>query len=374
MMNYSDRSKSFRIFSKHLGPKHGHDKAIRDRALSIAQQHLGENPDKVADHLAKSLFSIADENYDYLAPNNLIVLSNGVSELKIGSVSIYDCDKVISELSARPIDPRVKLVCATGFSVEFSDPLIVSLHPVCWLVRVNALKENVDEEAKWLIDVATSAIRLAVEDGEPFFPSFGTLEWHPINPPRNIKPRVIFHEKGLTLGDHYTKAFYTINEKEKARIESAELAPKFGAILDQQSGTMAERLGQCLGWLTRGRQADDRSERLMFFFTAIEALVTGNDSSAPVVQNMARNVAVLWTNDMEMRAQVAKSIKRLYGFRSQTIHTGNRSSSWGNVNECQIIAETLARIVFESVDLADPHEKFLSELSIASFGLAWPST
>jgi hypothetical protein len=35
---------------------------------------------------------------------------------------------------------------------------------------------------------------------------------------------------------------------------------------------LAERVGQGLGWLTRGRQAEDRAERLLYFFTAIEAL------------------------------------------------------------------------------------------------------
>ena len=49
--------------------------------------------------------------------------------------------------------------------------------------------------------------------------------------------------------------------------------------------------------MTRGRQARDRSERLLFFFTAIEALLSGDDKTAPVTQTIARRAATILVDD-----------------------------------------------------------------------------
>jgi hypothetical protein len=43
-------------------------------------------------------------------------------------------------------------------------------------------------------------------------------------------------------------------------------------------------VGQGLGWLSRGRQAESRTERFLFFFTALEALLSSDDKGDPVTQ------------------------------------------------------------------------------------------
>ena len=54
------------------------------------------------------------------------------------------------------------------------------------------------------------------------------------------------------------------------------------------------------GWMTRGRHAEDRAERFLFFYTAIETLVSTTDKSAPVIQTIARNAASIITDKPEI--------------------------------------------------------------------------
>ena len=144
-------------------------------------------------------------------------------------------------------------------------------------------------------------------------------------------------------------------------------------VFDPPEKSLAERFSQGLGWLTRGRQAKDRAERLLYFFTAIESLLSNDDKTAPVVQNIARQAAVILTNDAPVRAAVASDLKKLYALRSALVHTGSRAVLSTNANDAEILAELLFSRVLSEIDLKQSHAKFIEGLSKASYGQPWPN-
>jgi hypothetical protein len=158
-----------------------------------------------------------------------------------------------------------------------------------------------------------------------------------------------------------------------ATSQSQKFISQAELIFDPPKKSLAERVSQGLGWQTRGRQAEDRAERLLYFFTAVEALLSMDDKTAPVVQTIARHAAVLLTNDNSARAEAAGEVKKLYALRSSLVHAGNRAILWSAANGAQILAESLFDAVLDKVDLKMKHETFCNELANASYGMAWPS-
>jgi hypothetical protein len=136
--------------------------------------------------------------------------------------------------------------------------------------------------------------------------------------------------------------------------------------------SLAERLGQGLGWMTRGRQTVDRAERFLFCFTAIEALLSGDDKAAPVVQTIARHAAVILQHDPQKRAKLDSEIRSHYAARSALVHAGKRNVSQLEVNTIQNIVEALYKTVIEAIPLETPFSAFHESLSDASYGLPWP--
>lgn len=118
-------------------------------------------------------------------------------------------------------------------------------------------------------------------------------------------------------------------------------------LFDPPSKSLALRAAQGLGWLTRGRQMSDRAERLLSFFTALEALLTSNNKSDPVTQTISRHVSVIYTQKFADRMVVYNKVKALYGLRSAVVHAGKRDVLWGDVNTLQSIVEAIFYVVLK---------------------------
>ena len=143
-------------------------------------------------------------------------------------------------------------------------------------------------------------------------------------------------------------------------------------IFNPAKKSLAERFSQGLGWLARGRQTADRAERFLFFFTAIEALLSSDDKSAPVVQTISRHAATILHTDPLERADFASQLRSLYEFRSALVHSGKRNVSQMQTMEVQRIAEELYKAVMENYPLDSKFNKFQESLSKASYGSSWP--
>lgn len=247
------------------------------------------------------------------------------------------------------------------------------MHPFCWIVRVDSILENVEEEGKWLIDVAVSFLRLSHSQWAGHFPSIGRTEPHPIMGSTLHKEGVNLKGPEALVGSSALPSWYEIDSNVLTTANGSDFTINADSIFAPAKKSLAERVSQGLGWLTRGRQAEDRAERLLYFFTAIEALLSNDDKTAPVTQTIARHGAVLLTDDNEERFKIAAHIKSLYTSRSALVHSGNRSILWSSANSAQQLAEAMFSITLQKADLNTAHAKFCDSLAASSFGLPWPN-
>jgi hypothetical protein len=243
----------------------------------------------------------------------------------------------------------------------------------CWRVNVNALHGAVAEEALWLVNIAASLVRLLYPKPDGSVPpgGFTTRDNHPT---LRIEPQ----QTTITLDTAKTSAAgshsgfqYTIGDAAKEHFERIGLKSIAESVYNPFSKTVAERIGQGLGWLSRGRQAESRSERFLYFFTALEALLSKDELGSPISQTISRHAAVIMSDDPRKRALLAKELQDLYGLRSKLVHTGKRNISLAEAARSQELLETLYQAVLQKVKISDKFETFSRTLADASFGLPW---
>lgn len=209
------------------------------------------------------------------------------------------------------------------------------------------------------------------------------IHWHHVSNDRRHRAASLAAMELRGSGSHvgterrlWREADHTAIVRSRQTDRSDYLQSSFAAraklVFDPPKGSLAERISQGLGWLTRGRQSDDRAERLLYNFTAIEALLSSDDKSAPVTQNIARNAATILTDDVAARANTAKDIRKLYDLRSSVVHAGSRPVAWTQANLAQNLAEELFWKVLPNADLSLKHADFIAQLSFASYGSPWP--
>lgn len=362
--------------AKLLGAKAGNEKALRDIAMKQAQDGVlsSASSSDVVTAVIDKIFEEGNAKYKYLVPNYLFVFEKDIRSVEIGRVSALMTADYAAEV-AKKEGNWIQVVPGEGFSINpTGNPVQVTMHPLCWLVSVDASKENVEEEAKWLIDIAVSFLRLHYKQIKARFPRQGDVEPHPSEPPKTHNTGIKISEGGATsLGGGRVPGAYEIGKDVKATTLEPSFCDKAALVFDPPEKSLAERFSQGLGWLTRGRQAKDRAERLLYFFTAIESLLSSDDKTAPVVQNIARQAAVILTNDNSSRSAIASDLKKLYALRSALVHAGSRAVLSSNANNTEYLAEILFYEVLCKADLKSSHGKFLEGLSAASYGLPWPN-
>ena len=243
-----------------------------------------------------------------------------------------------------------------------------------WFISVNAAEGNVVEEASWLVDVALSLLRLSYPDERcDFSPYLGAVEAMPFTKPIIAGNQgVTLSENGISLGGGSPPGIYIIDDRVLEITEGEQFKAYAKAIFSPSKGSLAERFSQGLGWLTRGRQASDRAERFLFFFTAIESLLSSDSKSAPVVQTIARYASAILHDEPDERIKMSKNIKSLYAVRSKLVHAGERDVLKFQANSVQMIAEELYARVLRSFDLNAQFQSFQDSLNKASYGLKWP--
>jgi Apea-like HEPN len=228
-----------------------------------------------------------------------------------------------------------------------------------------------------MIDVATSLLRLSLYNhltaaSNGLFPEVGQTEPMPSRVPESETSYLLITAQNISTGGMWMPHMYFIDDSVISATLTDDFKRKTQMIFCPAQGSLAERFGQGLGWLSRGRQSEDRAERFLFFFTAIEALLSSDNKSAPIIQNIARSAAVILKNDVAARAKTAGEIKSLYAERSALVHAGRRSISRSSVNAAQWIAEALYTRVLECIPLTNSFASFQAGLDQATYGLRWP--
>ena len=91
-----------------------------------------------------------------------------------------------------------------------------------------------------------------------------------------------------------------------------------------------------------------------------------------MTQTISRNAATILTQDVAERFETAKDIIGLYDLRSSVVHAGSCPVAWTHANFAQNLAEELFWRVLLTADLSLKHQDFITQLSVASYGSAWP--
>ena len=373
--NYNHQKNIVDRCIKLLGPKIGHEKDIEDLAWKTAAQMQDDDVSAPVKNFIESLLELIKAEHPFYVPNYAIRFKEDFREIKIGPVCARMTEDVIADMQEMEKVWESKRVKGSNPSFFFETcKTIIKPALICWVVTVNAARKNTEEEALWLIDTALSLLRLShpVKHDNPFFPSIGDTESHPIIPPKRDTTGFIMSDKAISTDGGSVPQFYQVNKAVSNHLQSINFEERAKKIFSPVSKSVGERVAQGLGWMARGRRSHDRAERFLFFYTAIEALLASSDKTAPVIQMIARHAAVILAEKVEKRYEISKIIRTSYETRSALVHGGRRNVSKTEADNAQIMAEILYLAIFNKVDLTSQSESFEAALSKASYGLPWP--
>ena len=374
------RRKFTNLAAKMLKARNAHEKTIRTLCQKAGQEYVKliaaskeEIPDALenaAKGLVDTVLDEAGREYVHIEPNFLV--RHAVPDvIVIGRVR-----SMRTELAAAHTDlpkhKKVRLEVGDYPKQRMSgDCRTLCMPPSVWVVDVPATKENVAEEAKWLIDVAVSLMRLSAKKWQGHFPHIGELEAYPTFPTIHSQPHVTMEGDTVFTGGGELPGWYDTSAEVVTELSAPEIQSRSAVLFDPVDKSLAQRVAQGLGWMTRGRQASDRAEKLLYFFTALEALLSSDDNSAPVAQTISRHLSVIYTQDVKTRLLVYNQIKGLYRLRSAVVHTGRREVLWQDVINLQAYVEAVFWIVLSRCDLAMGQDSFAQSLADASHGMRW---
>jgi len=362
---------------KKLGTKICNEHDITTVAWEVIAETYGEDVDTVVKVLIDKIQEQSATEYFFIAPNCLVELKDNIKQFEVGPVRIKRTESLKDEHEKPDDKLKWKINLGAPHMTIWSEKGMELTYPAhCWEVSINTSPSNVQEEAFWLINIALSCIRLYYpKDNNDFFPAFGKLETHPLLLPVAIDPRIYIRRKdrNTSFGKMFTPSVYVIDKDILGHFDKIDFKNLIKPIFNYKENTVAERVAHGFGWMTRGRHTEDRSERFLFFYTAIEALVTSRDKNIPVIQTIARNVASIIDDRPEVRLNMARDIIKSYDIRSSLVHGGRRNVSDSEAYIAQALAERIYKDVIKKIDLHtknDEYEKFLKE---ASYGLPLPS-
>ncbi len=115
------------------------------------------------------------------------------------------------------------------------DKITLNMPESVWVVDVPATKENVAEEAKWLIDVAISLMRLSVQNWRGLFPEFGEIEAHPTYPTIPSQSNVTMENDTAYAGGGTRSGWYEISTEIVAALKVPEVQSRAEALFDPKT-------------------------------------------------------------------------------------------------------------------------------------------
>ncbi|NKK38550.1 hypothetical protein GFL72_28640 [Rhizobium leguminosarum bv. viciae] len=367
--------------STSFGAHRIHDKSVEEAARSVLFQSDLETPIKtVAQRVIGAISDAATKTYRVIRPNQLFRLTENVGEIRVGPVRVVKREVLSVEIERDHKKLKIVAPATEGNAisiVETDDEMDAEIHlpDVCWDVTIQGMPKKIEHEALWLVDVAVSFARLQFDQFPGLFPRLRDVEPHPIRPYQWTREGlVISANKGLQFGGGTAPTWYEVGQDMADKFSDPQVRQATEQIFDPSSRSVGERLQQVLGWMSRARQAAEPAERVLLFFTAIEALLSSSEKDVPITESIARGASVMWSSKQSTRVAFYKSIKKLYGTRSRIIHNGFRSVAEIEANNVHHIIWNLAHAVLHKVDLTQPHAAFLDELKEASFGREWNPT
>lgn len=356
-----------------LGPKFDHESELE----TIAWDSILEDIKKVDsfEDFVKALSVLYENQFYYIMPNHLFRFEQGVTNVKIGPVEALSAKKIITDLKKITNPKQIVFKEGDKALLEFNSiPITQTVRSLSWRVNISASKQNLEQESLWLINIALSLFRIAYKGhNHSLFPRLGETELLPNQFQSFDRTGFSSTDTGVNIGGGEIPGLYSLDKKAISFTKRTKFVNLAKSIFNPNKKTLAERVSQGLGWLAKGRQSNDKSEKLLFFFTAVEALLSSDDKTAPVVQTIARHTASILSMNIQSREQIASQIRKLYTLRSALVHAGSRGVSKKEVILMQFYSEALFSEVINKADLNMKLSTFQQGLNRASYGGKWPN-
>lgn len=357
-----------------LGSQRGNEEELRSLTWRRAALWVAAKPPRDITMAVRALLIEMDgsglEEATLYLPNYTFRLAPGVDSVRLGKVDILP-----SSAAAQAVEPNSKTLRVSldgGRGVDHDGNVFVAHFPhVCWRVRLKAAAKNVREEGAWVIDVAISLARLLHRPWEGDPPDLKDVEPHAFEPTHGDPSGFVLRGDTYTLGAMSRPRHYLIDQAAADALMSEQNQAIADCIFDPVAKSLAERIAQGLGWMTRARRVADKSEAFLYFFTALEALLSP-EKGQPVTQTIARHFAVIWSDQPEARRTAAKWLAELYNVRSLGVHTGRREALAADVRNLHNAVDQIFRTVLLQVDIRMAAHTFNEHLRDASYGSPWP--
>lgn len=362
------------IVSRKLGPRAAHEDELRRACWGMASEWLSkESPDDVrsaARRMMANIGAIGEVSAHLILPNYTFQRAPGVDSVCVGPVEILD-----TQIAKRRIDAldneHIRVVINGGRGLTWREGATEASFPsTCWWVKVTAARRNVRDEGAWLIDVAIALARFLHRPWGGLAPGHKDREPAAFEPTPRDPSGIFFVGDTVMTGDFTAPRYYQLDAAAVASLESDDAKTKAAAIFEPVKDSVGGRIALALGWLTRARRAADRSEAVLFYFTALEALLSPGKSE-PIAQTIARHVAVMRSDKPAARYRTFELVLELYALRSSLVHQGNRDVLALDVRRMSALTDTVLWRLIHEVDLSAKSAALLYSLKAASFGDPW---
>jgi hypothetical protein len=226
--------------AKVLGPKLANEKGLGDVALECA---TADHPEPTAffNNFVNAI--TADLAYRCIFGNHLVELVPTVQELRFGPIRICTSQTLTAELQPIHLE-RILFAQANEIDDRIeAGRLTIGLPPLCWDISVNAARQNVEEEARWMIDVFVSLLRLAVAQGPavpfPYFPRTGDIEsGATLRPDLQRRSFFVMADSSIAAGGRSLSPRYLIDDNVRAHLETSNFAARVEAIFSPEESTL----------------------------------------------------------------------------------------------------------------------------------------
>lgn len=371
-----------------LGPLFGDQKEIAQIIVHSAHQSIAN--ELCTRSFEKEVFEELQQHLTQarkvLLPNYLVSLPGKARVLKMGPVRVLTSRQVMSEM--KPLvakinenkEQQIDIVEKNGEITIWVDsyPSSVPSHNFMWEINLRSSRRYAIEESKWMIGVSLSLIRL-------FSFEYGYSELGSRTPGRELSESIIslktdggvpnvlsIEGERIRFGGGSIATRYELSKKALQFMRKTSTTDKISLIFSAPENSVAEKLYDALGWLSRGRQSRQRAEKMLCFFTALETIFSTKSDKENVTERVARYCGVVLTSDLDGRIRNSNKIRNLYNVRSEIVHQGRRTATSGDVDGVEQFAEYTLAFILQIVDLKQNHGTFLSELKKASYGHKWP--
>lgn len=348
-------------------------KQVKNNLISILNEKIyeiviaGDQSEKTfKEALSKALGSYKLLKCSYIAPCKSFAFDNDEMEFRHPIISIVRAETAIERLRLRDYYDQASLDAKAFFKQEIDKQ---NEHKHYWIIETNSTRKTAHAEAKVCADVFMAFFRLRVKyDKSGITPRIGDVEVDSISHSNNSFFYSTLQDGKPSLASQHTPFLYQVGYSSLQSLNAESNQLQLSTLLEQKRNTLAERIFNALAWYTKGRQAHDSSERLVLFFTALEAGLSTEAADGSIAEKIARNVGVVIDDGAKQRQNIYRDIKRLYSIRSKLIHTGRRSASDMDARRVEFYTELFLFKILEKWNLSMQYSSFQSELLSLSFG------